>query len=196
MLADATVNSMLDSALPSGSANTMVGLHTAFSASGANLIASSKTASNFSAASSRSKALAANVDCPVGAPATVAFLSAWDSTGSTFKGMAPNGNDGYLSFQVDLTNDYVIAEGHGWSDSQAIVFIGGTPPGGLTEGTIYYVKAGVAGDPDKFQVSATAGGSAINLTSQAAQGCSVSKIVPEVYSGTGTHRVTGLTFTM
>lgn len=66
----------------------------------------------------------------------------------------------------NASGDYIECEGHGLADSATIVFraeVGGALPTGLTAGTTYYVKA-VTGSTSRFQVSATAGGAAINLT--------------------------------
>lgn len=190
MLTDATINAMLDNQFPSGAGNVLLSLHSAFSATGANLIGS-KTSSNFSAASSRSKALSTAVDIAVPSANTVRWIGAWDSAGATFKGMFPNGGSDF-SFQVGVTPNTIIAEGTGFANDDTITFHGGTPPAGLTEGTVYFVVGVTAGDPDTFQVAATQGGSAIDITGQPAAGCAVSKIIQDVYAGTGTHRVSTL----
>lgn len=194
MLADATLQDVLDSKFPGGSGNVRLSAHTAFSSVGGNMISGSMSAANFGSAASRTKALAIACDLVIGSAATVSFIGMWDSAGTVFLGMLPN-NDaptGYRSFQVDLTNDFIIVEGHAWADDQTIVFMGGTPPGGLTEGTVYYVKSGALGDPDKFQVAATIGGAAINLTSQPIGVCAVSSITVVPYAAPGTHRVSTL----
>lgn len=195
MLTDATVNSMLDNQFPSGAGNVYLSTHTAFSATGASLTGS-KTSANFSAAASRQKALSTAVNIAVSGGPTISWIGLWDSTQAVFRGMVPNGGTGDKSFQVDVTNNKIVCENHGWSANQKITFHGGTPPTGLTEGVTYFVKTVTAGDPDTFDVSATAGGAAIDITGQPAAGCMVSDIVEEVYSGSGTHSVTALTINL
>jgi hypothetical protein len=195
MLADATVNGMLDNKFPSGAGNVQLSLHSAYSTSGANLVGS-KTSANFAAASARSKALSASCSIAVPSANTVAFIGAWDSAGTTFLGMFPNGSPGEMSFQIDDTNDKILCENHGLANGDRVTFTGGTPPGGLTEGTIYYVVSVVSADPDTFQVSATSGGSAITLTGQPTAGCQLSKVLVDVYSGSGTHTVSALSITL
>jgi hypothetical protein len=184
---DATVHGMLDNALPSGSNNVQLSLHSSYSATGANLVGN-KTASTFGAASSRQKALSSAVDITVPSADTVRWIGAWSSDGSTFKGMIPNGGTA-KTFQVDVTNNRVYCEAHGLSNDQKVAFFGATAPGNLTAGTEYFVVGVTAGDPDYIQVSSSQGGAAIDITGQHADGCMVSRLVPEVYSGAGTHRV-------
>lgn len=186
-ITDASINLMLDNQFVSGASNMMLSLHSAYSATGANLIGS-KTAANFAAAATRTKNLAANCAISIPSASTVRWLGAWDSTGATFKGMQPNGGND-KTFQVDVTNNRILCEANGYAANATIAFYGGTPPTGLTEGTIYYVVGILAGDPDYFQVSATSGGAAIDITGQAAAGCVVSAVTEEVYSGTGTHTI-------
>lgn len=186
-ITDATMNGALDNILPSGANNVQLSLHNGYSATGANLIGN-KTNSNFSAASGRQKALSAAVDIAVPSADTVRWIGAWDSTGATFKGMVPNGGSA-MTFQVDVTNNRVMVEGHGLSNDQKVAFFGAAAPGGLTAGVVYWVVGVTAGDPDYFQVSSTQGGAAIDITGQHGAGCMVSKVVEEIYAGAGTHRV-------
>jgi hypothetical protein len=191
-LTDACVNAMLDNQFPSGAGNVYLSAHTAYSATGASLHGS-KTSANFSAASARSKALSAACDISITAVVTINWIGAWDSTQATFRGMTPNGSTGDKTFQVDLANNRIYCEAHGWSADQKIAFHGGTAPTGLTAGTTYFVKTVTAGDPDYFDVAATQGGAAIDLTGQAAAGCVVSNIIEETYNSNGTHRISTMT---
>lgn len=191
-LTDATVNAMLDNQFPSGAGQVYLSVHTDYSATGANLHGS-KTSANFSAAASRSKALSAACDISVTAGATIKWIGAWDSTQATFRGMTPNASTGDKTFQVDVANNRIVCENHGWSADQKIAFHGGTAPTGLTAGTTYFVKTVTAGDPDTFDVAATQGGAAIDITGQPGAGCVVSNIVEEVYGSNGTHRVSTMT---
>lgn len=194
MLTDAAYNAMLDNQIVTGASNMQLSCHSDYSATGTNLLGS-KAVANFSAASGRVKALSAAVDIAITAGNTVKWIGIWDSAGTTFKGMQPNaGAD--KSFQVDLTNDRVYCEAHGLVNTDKITFHNGTPPTGLTAGTTYFVVGATAGDPDYIQVSATSGGSAINITGQATADCFLSKIIEEVYGSDGTHRISTLTITL
>lgn len=195
MLVDSAVNAALDALFPTGTGTDRCYLsaHTDYHATGSNLHGS-KTAGAWAAASSRQKAITAAIDISITATVTIKWIGMWGGTaGDTFRGMIPNGSTGDKTFQVDLTNNRIYCEGHGWSNDQKITFHGGTPPTGLTVGTTYFVVGVTAGDPDYFQVAATAGGSAIDITGQAAAGCVVSNITEETYSSNGTHRVSTLT---
>lgn len=75
----------------------------------------------------------------------------------------------------EIVNVRIAASGTGVTPpytGQPLYYTGTTPSGGLTLNTVYYVSGAVAGsgttvDPWAFQVSATQGGSAVNLTSNA-----------------------------
>jgi hypothetical protein len=54
----------------------------------------------------------------------------------------------------------------------------------------------VGATTDTFQVAATAGGAAIDLTGQAAASYVVSKIVEATFAGQGTHTVTSQTLAL
>jgi hypothetical protein len=196
MLTDTEYNAMLDARLPSGAGNLYLSAHTDYSATGANMVAGSRTSANFSAAASRQKALSAAVDLTIGAGNTVKWIGVWDSTQTTFKGMYPNGGSDF-TFQLDTTaNERIYAEGHGLVNNDKVVFHNGTAPTGLTAGTTYWVVGVTAGDPDYFQVSLTQGGAAINITGQHAASCVCSKIIEETYAGAGTHRVNTMTISL
>lgn len=195
MLTDATIHAMLDAVFPTGTGTDRCYLsaHTDYSATGANMHGS-KVAGAWAAAASRQKATTAAIDISITGGNTIKWIGAWGGTaGDTFRGMAPNGSTGDKTFQVDLTNNRIYCEGHGWSADQKIVFHGGTAPTGLTAGTTYFVKTVTAADPDYFDVAATAGGAAIDITGQAGAGCVVSNIVEESYGSNGTHRVNSYT---
>lgn len=188
MITDARANAILDTEYPAG---TKMSLHTAYSATGANEVAGgsyAKQTPTFSAAATRSKATSGNIDFSVPAGTTVAWIGLWDTAATTFKGMWPNGGTDF-SFQVDLTNNRIYCEGHGLANDDRVAFTGATVPAGLTAGTAYWVVGVTAGDPDYFQVSATQGGAAIDITAQASADARLSKIVLETYAGAGTHRV-------
>jgi hypothetical protein len=189
MFTDAYTNTVLDLALVTGD---KLSLHTAYSITGANEITGgtyARTAATFGAAASRQKAISAAVDLTgLPAAAVVAWIGVWNTGGTVFKGMAANGGSEF-AFQVGVTANTIIAEAHGLVNDERVAFTG-TPPAGLTEGTHYFVVGVTAGDPDTFQVAATQGGAAIDITGQPAVNCMASKIIIETYAGAGgTHRV-------
>lgn len=161
--------------------------HTAFPGStGANEVtggapAYAQKTITMNAASGGIRALNASVafDVPV---CTVKWVGFWN--GTTFLACAPNGGATPKNFMSIASSDTVYAAGHGWIDTQKIVFYNGTPPGGLTEGTTYFVRDATT---DTFKVAATSGGAAIDLTSAPSFGCVVAAITEDVYSTQGTH---------
>lgn len=182
-------------AMLGGYPGTHLSAHSAYSATGTNEIsggspAYARKAVTFGAASGEQRTIsaAATFDIPVGA--TVRFIGEWDAiTGGNFLGMVPNGGD-LKKFSVDIaTENRIKLAAHGFTATQKIVFIGGTPPAPLVEGTVYFVAGTV--NANDFQVSATSGGAAITLTAEAADKCLVSKIVEEgPYGAQGTLQVT------
>ena len=189
MFTTAAKNAMLD-AEPS----THLSLHTAWSATGANEVtggspAYARKAATWAGAASASRALSAAVTFDVPAAATVRFVGRWTAlTAGTFLGMsAVNGVE--KEFSVDLTANTIKEVAHGRVNTDQVVFVGGTPPGGLTEGTTYFV---VGATTDTYQVAATSGGAAIDLTAEPTADCVVSKIVPEAYGSQGTLQITAL----
>lgn len=120
---------------------------------------------------------------------TVRWIGYWDTAPSpdAFVMYAPyrqSGDPGPTKYVVDTTADTIEAPAHGLSNDNTVAFFGGTPPGGLTEGTIYYV---VNATTDDFQVATAQGGSPpVNLTSQGDVDVRVSRIREEVYGGAGT----------
>lgn len=180
----ATKNSMLD-----GQAFTQASLHTDFpGVTGTNEVtggapAYARKAITINAASGGSRALNAAVNFDVPA-CTVKWLGLWN--GAAFVGAAPNGGGTPKNFMAISASDTVYCAAHGWSDTQKITFYNGTTPGGLTEGTTYFVRDAAT---DSFKVAATAGGAAIDLTSPASFGCVVCSITEDVYAAQGTHQL-------
>lgn len=77
----------------------------------------------------------------------------------------PNGEKG-VSAPVTVTassaNDTLTRTSHGFANGAVATFGGTTVPGGLTAGTVYYIRDVTA---NTFKVAATSGGTAIDLTS-------------------------------
>ena len=177
-------------------------LHTAWSATGASEVtggspAYARKAASWGSASGGSRALssAVTLDMPGNAvtPVVALYVGRWDAiTSGNFLGMSPLGGS-EKKFSVDLTAETVIEPGHGRVNGSQVVFIGGTAPGGLTAGTSYFV---VSTATDTYQVAATSGGSAINLTAHPTAGCVVSTIVPQSFTSQGTLQITSLPLTI
>lgn len=137
----------------------------------------------WASAASGSKASSNAQVFDVPAATTVSWIGySTASTAGSGRAVAPNGA-APQEFQVDTAGEFILVPGHTYINTNKVVFYGGTPPGGLTAGVIYFV---VGATTDKFQVAATSGGSAINLTAQAAADCVVSIIVPETFGAQGT----------
>lgn len=177
-----TTNAMLDALT-----FTLASLHTAFPGStGTNEVsggapAYAKKAITVNASSGGSRALNASVAFDVPAT-TVRWVGFWN--GATFLGAAPNGGGTPRNFMAISSTDVVYSASHGYSDTNKIVFYNGTPPTGLTEGTVYFVRDSTT---DTFKVAATAGGVAIDLTAAASFGAVVCGITEDVYAVQGTH---------
>jgi hypothetical protein len=192
----ATRNSLLDGI---DALATHASLHTAWSTTGANEVsggspAYARQAIAWSAASAAVKSWAGSETFDVPAGSTICFVGLFSaSTSGTFRGMFPLGSTGYKEIQVDVSTDVISSEGHGFSDTNQIVFLNGTAPGGLTEGTIYFVRDATT---DTFKVAATSGGTAINLTSDGDAAVVVSRIVPETFGAQGTYTVNDLDYSL
>ena len=188
MFTTASRNAMLG-----GFTGTHLSAHTAYSSTGTNEVtggtpAYARKAVTYAAAASEART-ASNTptfDIPVGT--TVRFLGMWDAiTAGNFLGMIANGGT-EQELSIDAVADTVKVPAHGWVATQKIAFYGDTVPGGLTEGTVYFVAGTVA--TDTFQVAATSGGAAINLTTEPGRKCVVAAIVEETFGAQGTLAVT------
>jgi hypothetical protein len=142
-----------------------------------------REAATFNASSGGARLLNASVAFDVPA-CTIKWIGVWGA--GSFKFAIPNGGGLYKNFVVSPSLDLVYATGHGYSDTQKIVFFG-APPGGITEGVTYFVRDALT---DTFAVAATSGGTALDLSSGAGSGCWVVAITEQVHSVQGTHTVT------
>ena len=189
---DSARNLMLNSFRTSA---THASLHSAFpTSSGTSEVTGGSYArqpATYNAASGGATTLSGTLTFSVPA-GSVAWMGAWSAlTAGTFYGYAPNGGFTAIdNYTVSISTDTVTAIAHGYADTQQIVFFGGTPPGGLTEGTIYFVKSSTA---DTFQVAATSGGVAIDLTSVGSLLCVVSRITVETFASAGSATVSTFT---
>lgn len=176
-------------------------LHTAYSTTGTNEAtggspAYARKAVTWNAASSGSKALAAGVTFDVAA-GTYAWVGGWDAVSAgNFQGMWPLGAGARRAFSIsdsaDITANTIDSPAHGLTAGTAVVVWAATGaglPSPLAEGTIYYVIA-TGLTTDVFELSATLGGSAIDITT-AGDG-DFQTIVPEVFAGQGQYNLTAL----
>ena len=132
----------------------------------------------------------------VPASTTVRYVGMWSaSTAGTFWGYSPAGATARRAFSVpDVSADTLESPAHGYVNGDTVVVwatIGAALPTGIAEGTIYFV---VSATTDDFQLSATSGGSAINLT--AIGDGDVQKITPEVFAAQGTYTVSSHTVSL
>lgn len=186
-----TKNNMLD-----GQAITKASLHTGFpGTTGANEVTGGSPAYaqktiTMNAGSGGSRLLNAGVTFDVPA-CTVKWIGFWNS--ATFAYAAPNGGAAPKNFMAVPSSDLVWSTGHGFVDTQKVVFFDGTPPAPLVEGTTYFVRDSLT---DNFKVAATAGGTAIDLTTASSAGCWMCAITEDLFSGQDTHSLTSTTDTI
>ena len=97
-------------------------------------------------------------------------------------------------FVVDTTNNQISMPAHGLVVDEAVVFIGGTPPSPLVEGTVYYAVDVLT---DAFGVQSTQGGSPgtpIALTTQGDEDVRIWQIREETFASDGTFNLTDADF--
>jgi len=206
VLPDATKNALLDSAVAGGLTTTPhMSLHTAFPPSGANEVTGGSPAYarqpfTFSSAASGAKSASAAETFDVPAGTTVRAVATYDAlTSGTQKAWSPAGASARRAFSVDsagVTNNDIFSPAHGLAAGNSVLFwptVGASLPTGLSEDTEYFVIAtGLA--TDSFRVSATLGGSAVDIT--AIGDGDVQKFTPEVFAGQGTYQVTTFTVSL
>lgn len=145
----------------------------------------SVSTSDFNAAASSGPASAANANAltfatPTGNPTNgdVIGFGAWDaSSGGNLLWFDYLGGFDWQPVTGD-TADLLTAKAHGYVLNDRVVFsaeFGGAVPTGLTAGTLYHVISGGL-TTDAFKVSATQGGSAVDITATGA--CMVRKVTP------------------
>lgn len=178
-------------------------LHTAYSTTGTNEVtggspAYARKTATWAAASGRSKATSASMVFDVPSGTTVRWVGFWDAlTTGDFKGMTPNGGGIPEDFAVNaagVTSNTLDAPSHGFSNGNSVVVWsvpGVSLPTGLSEGTVYWV---ITAATDTLQLSATSGGSAIDIT--AVGSGFLQRLVEETFGSQGTHTVTSATMTL
>ncbi|MCA3255073.1 MAG: hypothetical protein INF91_05605 [Alphaproteobacteria bacterium] len=145
-----------------------------------------RVSATFSAAASGARAASNAPQLAIPAATTPRWIGYFNA-GGTLLASFPIGGFTPFEFTVDATADTINALSHGLSNGQSVVFHGGTAPSGLTEGTEYFVRDAAT---DSFKVAATAGGSAIDLTGQAAAGCVCQRTAYDTFTNAGTLTVT------
>jgi hypothetical protein len=171
-----------------------VSLHTAWSTTGSNEVTGggyARQSITWNAASAGALDSSNAPSFSVPAATTVRFIGFWETAASpdTFEGMLPNQQSGDLAprrFIVDTAADQISMPAHGLAVDDAVVFIGGTAPGGLTEGTVYYAVDVIT---DAFGVQTTQAGSPgtpITLTNQGDEDVRVWRIREENFASAGT----------
>lgn len=191
-----TIPSVTKNNMLNGQPFTLASLHTAFpGTTGANEVAGgapayAQKAITINAASGGSRLLNAAVTFDVPAT-TVRWVGFWNA--AVFVGCAPNGGATPFNFMAVPSSDTIYAVAHGLVNNTKVTFFNGSPPGPLVEGTVYFV---VNAATDTFQVAATLGGAAIDLTTAATFGCVVCVITEDVYGAQGTHQLTAAAVTI
>jgi hypothetical protein len=208
VLPDATVHALLNSAVSGGlvTSGTHMALFTAFPPTiGSNEVTGGSpayarkvithTATAAARALSPATGLPATFDVPAGTTVrAIGICSAL--TAGTLIAWSPAGASNRRAFGVDaagVTNNDLSSPAHGLVAGDAVLVwptIGAVLPTGLAEDTTYFVIA-TGLTTDTFRVSATLGGSAVDIT--AIGDGDVQKFVPEVFAGQGTYQVTAYT---
>lgn len=203
IMTDACKNALLDSAVAGGLLTTpFLSLHTGFPPAGGNEVtggspAYARKSFTWSAAATGSKAISAaqTFDVPATTVRAVAVYDA--STAGTQKVWMPAGSTARRAFSVDaadVTANTITSAGHGLANGNSVLVwatIGAVLPTPLVEDTEYFV---VGATTDTFQLSATLGGAAIDLT--AIGDGDVQKFTPEVFAAQGTYQVSAFTVSL
>ncbi|MFI6883371.1 hypothetical protein [Streptosporangium canum] len=138
-------------------------------------------------AGQKSNSGALTFDVPAGSYGFLLFFNASSGNTNTYLGYAPiNGSTkGFFSVDTTLSNDQLFSVAHGLADGDRVqlfnVFSESLPTG-LAEGTLYYV---VSSATNTFKVSATLGGSAIDITAVAGGEGFFQRVVPETFGAQG-----------
>jgi hypothetical protein len=203
VLTDVLKNACLDSAVAGAPGTALfLGLHTALGQAGAEVAGGSpaygRKAITWQAAGAvtqGAKDITAAVTFDVPASTTIRGIGLWSaSTAGTLRAWSPAGASARRAFSVDaadVTANTITSAGHGLVNGNSVAVwptIGAVLPTPLAEDTEYFV---VGAATDTFQLSATFGGAAIDIT--AIGDGDVQKFTPEVFAGQGTYQVTAFT---
>ncbi|WP_326642913.1 hypothetical protein OG884_05870 [Streptosporangium sp. NBC_01755] len=193
----AAKNVMLDALDESATQITHIGAHTVTDpGTGADANSGEATGGSYArqavtwAAASggqKSNSGALSIPVPAGSYAFLTFWNASTANSGNYRGYAPINSTVKGFGTVDtagITSDAIQSAGHGLADGDRVMVfnvLGESLPTGLTEGTIYYV---VSATTDTFDVSATLGGSSVNVTGQGE--LFFQKVIPETFGADGT----------
>lgn len=207
VLPDATKNALLDSAVAGGLLTTpFMALHTSFPPAGGNEVtggspAYARKSFTYAAAATGAKSSNSTPTFDVPAGTTIKAISAYDAvTAGTQKAWSPANASARRAFSVtdaaDITANTIDSPSHGLVAGDHVLVwasIGAGLPAPLAEDTEYFViAAGLT--TDVFSLSATLGGSAINIT--AIGDGDVQKFIPEVFAAQGTYLVSVFTVSL
>jgi len=117
----------------------------------------------------------------VPASSTVRWIGHWQAGNWLYA--TPAGGASPRNFVSVAGTDTVYSPAHGWTDGQKVVVFNGTPPGGITEGDVLFVRDA---ESDSFKLAGTLGGSAIDMVSAPSAGCWVAAITEYEYPVAGT----------
>ncbi len=124
-----------------------------------------RVAVTWASASARSKANSAVAQCPLktgGADDTVVAWGLFDAASAGNLKCWGRAVGTPKSF-VALASNTITCPAHTWTDDQPVILMsipGESLPSGVTEGTVYYL---ISVTTDTFQISATVGGSAVDI---------------------------------
>jgi hypothetical protein len=173
-------------------------LHTAYPGNnGANEVsggspAYARKAISWASASGGRVTQSGSVSFDVPGSTTIGWVGFWTAaTGGTFLGSAELGAvEDPQPFYAAASTDQFEVESHGFANGDAVVVfdVGNLSalPGGITKGTIYYVRD-VSGD--SFKLAATSGGSAIDLSSNGSG--TIKRIQVVTFAAQGTYLLSG-----
>jgi hypothetical protein len=195
---DTSKNVMLDALDESATQITHVGVHTltdpgtstnagAGEATGGSP-AYARQAVTWGAAASgqKSNTGALTFDVPAGTYAFFTYFNASSGNTSNYRGYAPFGGatKGFAEVNAaGVTGDIIYSSAHGLANGDRVMVFNvfaESLPTGLTEGTVYFV---VGATTDSFQVSATSGGAAVDIT--AVGELFFQKVIPETFGAQG-----------
>lgn len=212
VLPDATKNALLNSAASGGlvTSGTHLSLHTGFppTVNTGNEVTGGSPAYARKAATWTASAATGSISPATGIPATfdvpattvraVGVLTSASGAG-TVLAWSPAGASARRAFSMDagdLAGDLLQSPAHGLVAGNSVLVwatIGSALPTGIAEDTEYFVIA-TGLTTDAFKLSATSGGSAIDIT--AIGDGDVQKFTPEVFAGQGTYQVTAFTVSL
>jgi hypothetical protein len=209
ILPDATKNALLDSAVAGGlvTTGTHMGLHTAFPPTTGNETTGGSPAYArqpivWATASAGSKAITGSetFDVPATTVRAVGIWSQLATGGGTLVASLPAGSSARIAISVPdataVTANTIYSEAHGLVAGNSVLFWdthNAGLPAGISEDTEYFVIA-TGLTADAFQVSATLGGAAIDITDEGVGDCQ--KFTPEVFAAQGTYQVSAFTVTL